>query len=634
MRICRIHIFLLFLFIEIPCLSHLQAQILTPTVDSIPMRDGKKLAADIHRPSACTQCPTILIQTPYNRLLYRFGLPLGIGLNLNSSNYNIVIVDRRGFYGSFAALVANPNLGEDGYDAVEWIAAQTWSDTMIGTWGPSALGLVQYQTAREQPPHLVCSVPLVAAPQTLYHSYYPGGVYRKEYMDQLDGLGFGVSATILAAPHYNLAWQFAENNSWYPSDIAVPMLMIGGWYDHNINEMIDFFEAIRLQSPITVRNQHKIWIGPWVHGGNGIANPGTAQQGELTYPGVAGVIDSIAIAFFDYHLRGINNAWNNAAPLHYYKMGQDVWDTDNSWIPATITQNWYLNDGELLDTLQSSPGTASLTYDPADPSPTYGGPTLRIDQVQGPWNQADTIELRGDNLIFTTAEFTQDLTVKGSIRIHLYVSSDRPDTDVAVRLTDVYPDNRSILLLDGIQRMRFRNGYTTSDTASMQVGTIYPIIIELTDVAHTFLAGHKLRLVITGSNYPRFNNNLNNGGAMYVAGDTLVATNSIHFDATHLSHIALPIVPNQATFIQELTYREISIYPNPTKEYFYLDLRSLVREETFRYEICDINGRLLMQQNCAGLGIEVVDIAHLNRGVYVLRLYSKDKKWMKKIIKI
>jgi len=122
---------------------------MTPTqVVQIPMRDGKFLAADVYVPSGCTSCPTILIQTPYNRLAFRMGLPLGIGQNLNSSNYNFVVVDWRGFYGSSAAIVAQPNRGQDGYDVIEWISDQSWSNQKVGTWGPSALGVIQYQTAR------------------------------------------------------------------------------------------------------------------------------------------------------------------------------------------------------------------------------------------------------------------------------------------------------------------------------------------------------------------------------------------------------------------------------------------------------------------------------------------------------
>ncbi len=222
----------------------LSAQVLSPMVDSIPMRDGKKLAADIYVPNNCSNCPTILVQTPYNRLFYRLGLPLGIGLGIDTIDYNIVVVDWRGFYGSSSAFVPQSSGGEDGYDVVEWIAAQSWSDGQVGTWGPSALGKVQFQTAREQPPHLVCGVPLVAGPQTNYLEYYPGGALRTEYVEQLDGLGFGISSVVAANPFYSVLWQFTESGSFYPNEIEVPLFMIGGWYDHNVDVMVDFFGRV------------------------------------------------------------------------------------------------------------------------------------------------------------------------------------------------------------------------------------------------------------------------------------------------------------------------------------------------------------------------------------------------------
>jgi len=146
---------------------------------NIPMSDGQTLKADIYLPTGWTSGPTILIQTPYNKNLYHLGLPLGIGLGQPNMQYAIVILDWRGFWGSSAAAYQGaPAMGEDGYDVVEWIAAQSWSDGNIGTWGPSALGKVQFATAKEHPPHLKCIVPVVAASQTNYEEYYPGGSYR------------------------------------------------------------------------------------------------------------------------------------------------------------------------------------------------------------------------------------------------------------------------------------------------------------------------------------------------------------------------------------------------------------------------------------------------------------------------
>lgn len=628
---------LLFVFF-LSLIVSLVAQPLSPIIDSIPMADGKKLAVDIYRPASCTQCPTILIQTPYNRIFYRWSLPLGIGTDLDSSAYNFAIADWRGFYGSAAAFVANPDRGQDGYDAVEWIAAQAWSDGKIGTWGPSALGKIQYQTAQKQPPHLVCGVPLVAASQFSYESYYPGGVYRTEYIEQLDALGYGLSTILKANQFYNLTWQYLENQAYYPSDIAVPMLMIGGWYDHAPVLMLDLFAGLQNNSPLTVRNQHKIWIGPWVHGGNGAANPGTATQGELSYPNAAGVSDSVALAFLDYHLLNKTNNWNTTAPVTYYQMGQNQWEILNSWPPTNlIDQTWYLHNGNLLDTAQSLSGNASFVYDPADPSPTHGGTTLRADQMQGPYDQRDSVEARSDHSIFSTSILPNDLILKGKIKIHLFVSSDRLDTDIAVRLTDVYPDGRSILLTDDIQRMRFRNGYTTSDTASMAVGAVYPITIELADLAHTFLAGHQIRLILTGANYPKYDNNLNNGGTMLVAGDTLVATNTIHHSTSYPSRIVLPTLINPVLNNPKI-YKdapiELSLQPNPCRDQVQVDCHNCGEINSIEYQICDIKGSNLKREILHISPPFIIDTQELNSGVFFITIKINDRIYKTKLVKI
>ncbi|MCP4442473.1 MAG: CocE/NonD family hydrolase [Aureispira sp.] len=629
---------ILSIYIFLSCGFVAFSQPLSPTIDSIPMSDGKKLAVDIYKPNNCTQCPTILIQTPYNRIYYRWSLPLGIGVDLDSSDYNFAIVDWRGFYGSAAAATANPDRGQDGYDAVQWIAAQSWSDGQIGTWGPSALGKIQYQTAQKQPPNLVCGVPVVAGSQFDYHGYYPGGVYRTEYVEQLDALGYGLSTLLKANPFYNFTWQFLENQAYYPASIAVPMLMIGGWYDHAPVYMLDLFAGLQTSSPITVRNQHKIWIGPWVHGGNGAANPGTATQGELTYPNAGGISDSIALAFFDYHLLGTSNNWNSTAPITYYQMGNNQWETTNTWPPANLSdQTWYLHSGGLLDTAQSTSGNASFSYDPADPSPTHGGTTLRADQVQGPYDQRDSVEARSDHSIFSTSTLTDDLIVKGKIKIHLFISSDRLDTDIAVRLTDVYPDGRSMLLTDDIQRMRFRNGYSTSDTASIVPGTVYPITIELADLAHTFLAGHQIRLIVTGSNYPKYDNNLNNGGAVLVGGDTLVATNTIYHNTSRPSRIVLPTMANPIlnTFqANTLTSEQVYLSPNPCQNQVQLHYDNILSTNSITYSICDINGRTIKTKNNYITAPFIIDTQELSAGIFFITFKINDRIYKTKLVKI
>ncbi|MCC7301965.1 MAG: CocE/NonD family hydrolase [Bacteroidia bacterium] len=598
---------------------------LSPIFDSVPTADNRKLACSIYLPSGWTSGPVIVIQTPYNRLAYQvIGLPLGVGMNLNNSNYAFVIVDWRGFYGSQAAYYLNcPARGNDGYDVIEWVNTRAWCNGKIGTWGPSALGRVQFMTAKKNPPSLDCMVPLVAGPQYSYLEYFPGGSIRTEYVEQLDGLGFGMSATLLANPVYNILWQVSEMTNFYPDSIRIPTFMIGGWYDHTIDVMIDFFNGIRSNSPANVQNQHRLLMGPWVHGGYGPAQVGSPNQGQLSYPNAAWWNDSLALLFYDYHLRAIPNNWNSTPFIQYYQMGSNVWNSSTTWPPTGMNNiNLYFHPGGGLDNISpvSATGDASFLYDPTDPSPTIGGTTLRADLDQGPFDQVPLVESRSDILTFTTAPLGADVILKGKPQVRMKVSSDRLDTDFSVRLTDVYPDGRSMLIHDGIFRMRFRNGYMAADTAVMNPGTIYDILVDLPHTAITFLAGHKIRVDITSSNYPRFNRNMNTGGAMYPGPslDTLVnpliASNSIYMNSTDYSYITLPLVDFNGGSAENVI-APLFIFPNPASDY--LIVSSCSQKGTV--QIMDGTGRIVLEQLCAAAGDVRIDLTGLPAGIYSVR---------------
>ncbi len=602
------------------------AQILQPMERMIPMRDGLFLAADCHMfdTTGAVQYPVILIQTPYNRLLYRLGLPMGFGTNLAACPYAFVIVDWRGFYGSAAAAIAQPNRGEDGYDVIEWISQQPWSNGKVGTWGPSALGRVQYMTAREQHPSHICAAPLVAAPQFSYLEYFPGGVMRTEYVEQLDNLGYGLSPILLANPHYNNLWLYSESNTFYPSEIEIPLLMIAGWYDHNIQVMLEFFEGLQSQAPLSVRDKHKMLIGPWAHGGFGTAQVGTGQQGELYFPEAAGWSDSLALNFFDFYLRNISNNWENEPVIHYFMPGPMTWHGTNQWPAHQYSEvTLYMHDdGSLRSTAPLTSNTfRNYLYDPADPSPTVGSMTLRQDLLQGPYDQSPLVESRNDIVVFSTEELSQSVTVEGRIKIILNVSSDRIDTDFAVRLTDVYPDQRSIILRDDIMRARFREGYTVNDTVFMQAGQVYEIEINLYDIAHTFLPGHKIRINVSSSNYPRFDNNLNNGGAMYVAGDTLIASNIIWCSSQYPSHASFPMTNFPAGLTHQTNNEQLILFPNPCSE-FVAVLTENSDKQTL--EMTDIKGNSVFRNDFTGS--LTIQTRNYPAGYYMINVYSSSGK--------
>lgn len=629
MKTYSIFIFVIFFSVNIA------AQPLNPQTVSIPMRDGKFLAADVYVPNNQYPRPTILIQTPYNKNFYRYGLPLDVGINLASSQYNFVIVDWRGFYGSASAMVSQPDRGKDGYDVIDWIVQQEWSNGKVGTWGPSALGKIQYQTAKEQHPAHKCAVPLVASPEFLYQTYYPNGAYRKEYVDQLDALGFGLSGIILANPYYNLTWYFAETTNFYPQQIKIPMLLIGGWYDHNIVEMVKYFNDLcNLSEPI-VRNFHRFVIGPWAHGGFGIAHVGDAQQGELYFYEAQGFNNLKAKEFFAYYLLDAENNWpENNSKYTYFQMGDMQWLTTDIWPPAgLIEKRFYLHENGILsiNVPQQALSYSYYYYDPADPSPTIGGATLRSDLLQGPYDQSQQVENRNDILVFSSEILTQPLIHKGKPVVKLFVSSDKLDTDFVVRLCDVYPDERSMLLNDNIFRMRFRNGFSVNDTTFMHNGEIYEITISLPDLAHTFLPGHRIRLDISSSNYPRFDNNLNNGGQLYTPGDTLIALNKVYHQSDKASYLILSVDEPTNNKSKSINYTDCDIFPNPACNYDIITIDSFNKIKTII--ITNVSGATLKVIDAVNAYSYSYNLNNIESGVYILKIIDEANNSMyKKLI--
>jgi len=504
-----------------------------PFVEQIPMRDGKSLAADVYLPKAGQSWPTILIQTPYNRLFYRIA-----GLPLPTSDYAFVIVDWRGFWGSASAAAPFPHYGRDGYDCVEWIAGQAWSDGHVGTWGASALGGVQYQTAREHPPHLDACVPLVRDMQFDYRHYYPGGALREELLRVYQIVGYTIQGTIVKHPTHDLWWQSMEQASRYADEIDVPMFIIGGWYDIDVPGFMKTYRWLSHYGDPAARDEHRLMIGPWEHG-----KEGELKQGELQYPGAEGFAQRAAVLFLDKWCRGIGSGLPGMR-VHFFDMGTRQWHEADEWLAAgTEDLRLYLQPGGGLHIDQPPLGSAAddLPYDPLDPCPTLGGAVIMPNIPSGPRDLRSGVEDRSDVLVYTTPPLPENVTLAGAPSALLHASSDRRDTDFMVRLTDVYPDGRSMLVVDGACRGRFRDG--TDEEKLMTPGVVYKIPVGMSETAITFPAGHRIRIVISSSNHPRFHANPNDGGPLYDPGATpLFASNKIYHDPGRPSCVILPIL--------------------------------------------------------------------------------------------
>ncbi len=591
---------------------------LTPDFDDVwvPMRDGDSLQADVYIPASVTTGEVILIQTPYNKDFFAWSLPMGVGQNLDAQPFIFVIVDWRGFYGSNMADVTNVDRGEDGYDVCEWIKDQAWHADRIGTWGPSALGGVQYNTMVENHPNHTCAVPQVATGTQAYEAYFYGGVLEEARLYQLDALGYGLSPLILANVYDSPIWDIAETNNHFADDIQIPTLQIAGWYDHHVDEMMAFYKDSRSQAAAAVQDEQWLLVGPWVHGGTGAAYIGSSIQGELTYPDAEFKSDTMAWNFFEYYLLDSVNNWENTDKITYYDLGNGGWLTSNS-DDIAITNNdvLYLNSNGRL-TSNFGNGLTAFAADPSDASPTIGGATLSDQLDQGPYDQS-ALDARNDVITFSTEVLTEDIAITGRPSVDVFLAADQADCDVAIRLVDVYPDGTNMLITDGIQRMRFRGGdYTATGEEFMTPGEVYSANVKLPFSRYTWKAGHKIKIYLSANHDVRFNVNLQDGGTMYTTATGNIANIDIQHSATYPSKLNLP-GNNPVLGVEVEEEQLLSIYPNPANDH----LRLSNIEGLTNYEIIDVMGRKI---ESAQLSSNEISIAHLSEGRYIIQLLNSE----------
>ncbi len=496
----------------------------------IPMRDGKAIAADIYLPPKAGRYPTVLIQTPYDKK--RLGAPIAgdksegpeagrgaisdtLGL-LDREHYAYVIVDWRGFFGSKEAMDGVKRgvwkRGQDGFDCVEWIARQAWSDGKVGTWGGSALGKQQFDTAIEQPPHLVCAVPLIASLGQTYESYYEGGVLLEFHVQMLDKLGFGVSAIVKANPKEDaIAWKVAERTTYRPDKIQVPCLLITGWWDNFPDQILKTFDDLAGNA----RAGSKLLIGPWDH-----VSVGLAKQGDRTFDGATKASADAARAFFDFHLRGADNGWDKSARVRYWTVNEEGWRDAESWsgIQRSSTSLWLAADGKIGN--EKGAGSREYAVDPRNPTPTLGGANLPPAK-HGPRSQSG-LDKRSDVLVYTTGPLDRDLRVNGKVELSFEFTADRPTCDFTARLCE-----GDMLMADAIRRCR-----DVKPGEKQRVTLIFPA------TAVTFAKGRELRIYLSSSNWPRYERNSHTGADHWDEKTAVELKATIHHESAELK---LPI---------------------------------------------------------------------------------------------
>jgi len=535
---------------------------------SVPMRDGAGLATDLYMPvgySPDQRVPVVLVVTPYDKSKPS-PADYWRGCFVNNG-YAFAVQDMRGFHASASQSKGTPR-HNDGYDTVEWLAAQAWCSGQVGMLGYSHLGAAQYETAVTTPPHLTCAIPAQAPGNYYTDPLYPPVFRKADYETILRGVFSGRTAQLINR-------RIRSRDDSRLEQFNVPMLHSGGWYDFYKEGMIEMFHALQQQGGPGARGKQKLLIGPWGHGvlqEQEFGQPLTLPGG-MTYPPNA-KLDwprDVWLPWFDYWLKNKATGVMEKPAVRYYLMGatDDPKAPGNQWVeadgfpPTTSAVPYYVHaDGSLTPdapAVQEQP--RKYQYDPKDPVPTVGRVHVRL-PVNGPFDQRP-VENRPDVLIFTTPELKTPLKLVGQIRVRLWGSSDRTDTDFTAKLTDVYPTGHSMIFADGIVKGRYRNTYLREEL--LTPNEVCEFNLDLGFVAIVLAAGHRLRLGLSSSNFDRFDINPNTGQpygdhavsrgllaerlrAEPVPGqpehtETLVATNTVYMDQSRPTQVILPVAP-------------------------------------------------------------------------------------------
>ncbi len=580
-----------------------------------PMRDGVRLYSLIFFPKGTPRqgLPAILIRNPYliEPVWVREFAPYVE--SFLEHGYAVVFQNERGRYfseGTYTYLVGS---GNDGYDTVEWLAKQPWSNGKVGTLGCSSSAEEQHKLNGTHPPSLAAAVPMGSgagigkvgpydemgnfyrggAVQMLWFSWYYGAGYtyrpsfpanlRREQMIRLHRYWNLEPETIPPSGIDTAIWslpldQIMTKMDAAPSDLdrfvtrlpndprwkevdfggegdqaSAPILMINSWYDVSIGPNVAMYEyQAKHAATAAARDNMFMVIAPTTHCAEGRVESehtivGARDMGDARFDYVA-----LIQRWFDHFLVGADNGVTKEPKVRAYMMGANRWRSYDSWPPAQMQPvayylasdgraNSLAGTGRLSEATPGADHPDSFVYDPLRPVPSLGGSVCCFSPTfQGGSFDQSSIEMRSDVLVYTTPPLTRSVEIAGPVRVSLYLSSDRTDTDLTVKLLDVYPDGRAFNLDESIQRVRWRGGYDSP--VFMQPGGVYKVDVGPLVTSNAFLAGHRIRVEISSSNFPRFERNLNTGGHNYDEATGLVAHNVIHHSAQYPSVVVLPIV--------------------------------------------------------------------------------------------
>ncbi|MFE9445321.1 CocE/NonD family hydrolase [Streptomyces sp. NPDC006602] len=532
----------------------------------VPMRDGVVLRADVYRPEGPGPWPVIVSRTPYDKT-DNYELQFLDPVLAARRGLIAVVQDVRGRFASEGEFVPLVNEATDGADTIEWAAQLPGSSGAVGMWGISYLGNVQWQAAGLRPAALKAIAPSLTFRETDNGLAFRGGAYElglvrswalgtgfdvlvrrcadneEELMKQVAALAAAFDG--IPGPTYHelptgtdpvvARWDLpnlADRASMAAGDVpphqenvTVPSLHVAGWYDLFVQGTIDNYTAA------AQRTGAKLVVGPWNH----IAQ--TGMQGDINF-GVAGHGAAID---FSTSILGLTFDWlhaclttgeapNDDLPVKIYVMGAGEWRSEPEWPLSRAVDTLFQlgTDGRLTADGEAAPGTLTFTYDPQNPVPTVGGATVMPYPPSGSFDQR-VVEERDDVLVFTTDVLTDDVEVTGRITASLTAATDGPTTDWVVRLCDVHPDGRSYNVVDGITRVATVPGEAST------------VEVDLWSTSMLFKRGHRIRVQVTSSCFPRWDRNLNTADGVRT-GEMRVASQVLQVGGDAQSFVTLPVV--------------------------------------------------------------------------------------------
>lgn len=531
-----------------------------PAVARVPMRDGVLLSTNLFVPPAPGRYPALLVRTPYNKgesLLASYRIFLDNG-------FAVVVQDVRGRYASSGTFQPPVQEDRDGEDTLNWIARQSWSNGSVAMLGGSYVGIVQWRAALTGNSHLRTISPVVSGSDEYLDRFYsPGGALKLGHrllwiaenlnlpghrqppferfvrhlphrtVDRyITGQKIGFFQEALNHPSYDNYWRSRSTRERL-NQIRIPVFIVGGWYDNYVESDLAAFSVLSQQS-----TSHRIVVGPWPHNMS-IPFDGISFGSDSTAP-----LRSFQLRWFEHWLRKPRPVPPfPEAPVRIFVMGINRWRDEHEWPLARVRYTpMYLGAGRSLQREPGREGEEQYTYDPRDPVPTRGG-SVCCNPTIFPWGPMDqrVVEDRDDVLVYTTSPLRRDLEVTGEVRAILYVATSAPDTDFTAKLVDVFPDGHARNLCDGILRLRYRKGVSKAEL--VKPGEIYTITIPAGVTSNVFKAGHRIRVEISSSNFPRFDRNPNTGRSIADETELRVARQTVLYGTKYPSHLLLPVIP-------------------------------------------------------------------------------------------